>query len=355
MSADRPHPLMSPRNRHPMYHDVFGADLPVMAAPMAGGPSTPALVAAAATAGSFGFLAGGYRTADELSQQMGDVRRHTDRFGVNLFVPSVIPIDATTYRAYRDRLAGIADRYAVELPLDPRLDDDNWLDKLDAVLEAPPRVVSFTFGIPDVSIVKAFHRAGITLAQTVTSVEEATLAEEAGMDLLVVQAPPAGGHSGTLTPDRALAEVSLPPLLGQIAVRVSLPMIGGGGVGHAADVSAALDAGAIAVSVGTALLLAPEAGTSPTHRRALARFASRATTITRAFTGRPARGIRNAFTDAHPDAPLGYPAIHHLTQPIRRAASAAGEAENLHLWAGTAFDKAVAQPVAVTLTELARF
>lgn len=336
-----------------MLREVFGAELPVFAAPMAGGPTTPALVAAAAAAGSFGFLAGGYRSAHGLAQQIAETRRSTDRFGVNLFVPQRIPIDATTYQLYRDRLSATADRYNVALPAQPRMDDDGWLDKLDVLLAAPPPVVSFTFGVPDMAAINALHRAGATLAQTVTSVEEAALAQHAGIDLLVVQGPEAGGHSGTLTPEQPLTDLTLPQLVSQIAARVALPILAGGGIGAARDVRAALSAGASAVAVGTALLLAPEAGTSPTHRQALVGFGARPTTMTRAFTGRPARGIRNEFIDAHPDAPLGYPAIHHLTQPIRRAAATAGAAEDLHLWAGTAFTSTVARPVADTLTDLA--
>lgn len=336
-----------------MRSDVFGADLPVFAAPMAGGPTTPALVSAATSVGSFGFLAGGYRTADDLAQQIAETRLATEQFGVNLFVPPGIPIDATAYHRYRDRLLPLAERYQVELPADPRADDDAWAAKLEVLLAAVPSVVSFTFWIPEATALAALRRAGAALAQTVTSVDEARQAADAGMDLLVVQSPQAGGHSGTLTPQRTLTDISLPVLVGQIAGAVALPIVAGGGVGSADDVRAALAAGADAVAVGTALLLAPEAGTSPTHRRALTELTDRETTITQAFTGRPARGIRNAFIDAHPDGPLGYPAIHHLTQPIRRAAAAAGVVEDLHLWAGTAFTHAVARPAAETLTALA--
>ncbi|MGN6723034.1 MAG: nitronate monooxygenase [Marmoricola sp.] len=333
--------------------DLLGAELPVLAAPMAGGPTTPELVAAAATAGSFGFLAAGYRTPTDLEAQLKATRAHTDRFGVNLFVPQPSVIDATTYHAYRDRLAPLADYYDVELPAEPVADDDHWLDKIDVLLAAPPPLVSFTFGIPDLAVANALRRAGVTLAQTVTTAEEAALAEESGMDVLVVQAPGAGGHSGTFTPERPLAEISLPQLVSQVSARTTLPIIAGGGVGSSDDVQATLAAGAAAVAVGTALLLATEAGTSATHRHALKGFGDRPTTITRAFTGRNARGIRNDFIDRHPDAPFGYPELHHLTQPIRRAAASAGEAENLHLWAGTGFGSIVERPAAETLLALA--
>jgi NAD(P)H-dependent flavin oxidoreductase YrpB (nitropropane dioxygenase family) len=335
--------------------DLFGAEVPVIAAPMAGGPTTPELVAAATAVGSFGFLAAGYRSPTDLQTQIDATRRHTDRFGVNLFVPRSSGIDAAVYRAYRDLLAPLADRYDVELPAEPLIDDDHWLDKVDILLAAPPSVVSFTFGIPDAATAEALRRAGVTLAQTVTSAEEAALAEEAGMDLLVVQAPGAGGHSGTFTPERALAAITLPQLVSQVAARSELPIVAGGGVATAADVQAALSAGAVAVAVGTALLLAPEAGTSATHRQALRELTDRPTTLTHAFTGRTARGIRNAFIDRHVDAPFGYPELHHLTQPIRRAAAAAGDAENVHLWAGTGFASIVERTASETLLALADY
>lgn len=332
---------------------IFGADLPVFAAPMAGGPTTPELVGAAVGAGGFGFVAGGYRTPVELADQIAATRIHTDRFGVNLFVPNPVPIDLAIYHAYRARLLPVAEQLGVELPREPRTDDDYWLDKLDVLLAAPPTVVSFTFGLPDIFAIRALKRAGVTLAQTVTSPEEAALAEAAGIDVLVVQAPTAGGHSGTFTPERPLSDISLPELVAQIAARSSLPIIAGGGIGTSADVHEALTVGAVAVSVGTALLLAPEAGTSATHRQALTDLAERPTTITLSYTGRPARGIRTQFIDDYPDAPLGYPALHYLTQPIRRAAAARGDAENVHLWAGTGFAHATAQPAADTLRQLA--
>lgn len=335
--------------------EMFGAELPIFAAPMAGGPTTPSLVVAAANAGGFGFLAGGYLTTEDLAAQITATRARTESFGVNLFVPGGMPVDDAAYRSYRARLAPIADHYGVELPERPVAGDDEWHTKVDLLVEVAPPVMSFTFAIPDVDTIRRLHQAGVVLAQTVTSSDEAMLADEAGMDALVLQAPAAGGHSGTLMPGSSVLDTPLPDLVRQVAARTALRLIAGGGIASANDVEAALTAGASAVSVGTALLLAPEAGTSPTHRRALTELRERSTTITHAFTGRPARGISNTFISEHLDAPLSYPAIHFLTQPIRRAAAAAGEAENVHLWAGINFAKALEQPAAETLRQLADY
>jgi NAD(P)H-dependent flavin oxidoreductase YrpB (nitropropane dioxygenase family) len=196
---------------------------------------------------------------------------------------------------------------------------------------------------------------GALLVQTVTSLDEARLAAAAGFDALAVQGDQAGGHYGTLTPREARPSVPLTDLVASIAAAVGLPLIGAGGLARPEDVAAVIRAGAQAVSVGTVLLRADEAATSATHRAALADPDARGTVVTHAFTGRPARAIANAFTDAYDgSAPFGYPALHHLTSAMRRAAAAAGDADRVHLWAGTGFRAATAEPAATILERLAQ-
>jgi NAD(P)H-dependent flavin oxidoreductase YrpB (nitropropane dioxygenase family) len=329
-----------------------GAELPIIAAPLAGGPTTPEFVLAAARAGALGFLAAGYKTAAQFADELETVRTSTSTFGVNLFAPNPVPVDTAAYDAYRAELQSDADRYGVDLPATPREDDDCWQDKIDLLLANPVPIVSFTFGIPSDAALAALRRAGSTLVQTVTSPDEARQAAEAGVDALAVQASAAGGHWGTLTPDRVPPARSLRDLLREIDV--DLPMIAAGGIGDAAQVAATINAGAVAAMVGTVLLLAPEAGTSDAYRAALTGV-DRATIVTRAFTGRPARALRNQFTEAHDaHAPAGYPALHYLTSPIRKAAAANQNPEYVNLWAGTGHRNARAQPVGTTLRELAR-
>jgi NAD(P)H-dependent flavin oxidoreductase YrpB (nitropropane dioxygenase family) len=324
----------------------LGATSPVVAAPMAGGPTTPELVLAAAGAGSLGFLAGGYLGADALGEQLARVRTETDLYAVNLFAPNPVPVERSAYAAYRDLIRAEAKRYDVELPPEPVEDDDSWRDKVDLLVEHPAPVVSFTFGIPDASALAALRGVGSLLVQTVTSGDEARRAHQAGIDALAVQASAAGGHSGTLTPDRIPADRPLPDLVAEVRAAVSLPVLGAGGIASAADVAALLAAGADAAVVGTALLLADESGASAAHRAGLLDH-DRETAVMRAWTGRPARGLRNAFSDTYDAAaPAGYPALHHLTRPIRRAAGAAGESERVNLWAGTGFRAARQEPVA---------
>ena len=333
----------------------LGTDVAVYAAPMAGGPTTPALVAAAADAGSFGLLGAGYLSAGELGTQLAEVRRRTSNFGVNLFTSDPVLVDRAEYDRYRTLLLAEAERFGASLPETPLEDDDHWRDKVDVLLDAPVPLVSFTFAIPDAAARTALRGAGSVLAQTVTSVEEARAAADAGIDVLVVQAASAGGHSGTFTPQRLPEFVPLPELVARIGDALRLPVVAGGGVAGADDVAAAVHAGAEAVQVGTALLLAAEAGTSAPYRAALAGADRGDPVITRAFTGRPARGLRNTLLDTYgASAPLGYPAVHHLTRPIRRASAAAGNPEFVNLWAGTGYRAATGRPAGEILRTLAR-
>lgn len=328
-------------------------DAPILAAPMAGGPSTPELVTAAAAAGGLGFLAGGYRTAAQLAVQIVAVRATTSTFGVNLFAPNPIPVDPVAYAQYAARLAERAEQLGVTLPARPVEDDDGWADKLDLLTTDPVPLASFTFGLPPAGAVRALQRAGSAVAQTVTGPAEARAAQAAGVDLLIVQSAAAGGHSAVFDPSTRPPDRTLPDLVREIAAATRLPLIAAGGLVAPAQVAAALRAGAAAVMVGTALLLADEAGTSAVHRAAIAGRPG-PTVVTRAFTGRPARALPNEFLRRFDDgAPPGYPALHHLTAPVRRAAAAAGDPEWVHLWAGTGHRRAPAGPAADILRRLA--
>lgn len=338
----------------PLFSDL-GVSNPVLAAPMAGGPGTPALVTAAASAGSLGFLAGGYKTPEQLADDIAAARAGTDRFGVNLFAPNPLPVDEAEYQAYASRIQAEGDLYGLDLVAVPiREDDDYWQDKVDLLLGAHVPVVSFTFAPPDRTVIDAFRRSGSVVVQTVTSVDEARQAADGGVDVLAVQGAAAGAHYGTFTPRDMPPALDLPDLVAAVAAAVDLPVIAAGGLATPSDVTGVRAAGAAAVMVGTALLRSHESGASEPHKAALADGRRTQTVQTRAFTGRPARGLRNLFTERHDSAaPYGYPAVHHLTSPLRRAAAAAGEAETINLWAGTGFQHARTEPAASALDRLA--
>jgi NAD(P)H-dependent flavin oxidoreductase YrpB (nitropropane dioxygenase family) len=311
------------------------------------------MVVAAARAGALGLLAAGYKTPDTVRAEMAAVRDASVAFGVNLFAPNPVPIERDAYRRYAHAVQREADRFGLHLPADPVDDDDAFGAKVDLLLADPVPVVSFTFGLPGADVIRALQKAGTTVVQTVTSVPEAEAAAAAGADMLALQASVAGGHSGTFTPERLPAPVPLTDLVAQVTGAVRLPVIAAGGLATAGDVAAVLGAGAAAVAVGTVLLRAEESGASATHRAALTDPLRTETVLTRAFTGRPARGLRNRFIDEfESQAPLGYPAIHHLTSPLRKAAAAAGEADLVHLWAGTGYRHAGEKPTATILAEL---
>ncbi|GAA1657162.1 oxidoreductase [Mycolicibacterium murale] len=331
----------------------LGLDIPVIAAPMAGGATTPAMVIAAAEAGGVGFVPAGYKAVDALQADITAVRQASVPFGVNVFAPNPVPISPADYRAYAAQVQREADRFGVTLPAEPKDDDDAWAAKIDLLLSDPVPVASFTFGLPDTATISALQKQGTVVIQTVTTAEEARVAAAAGVDLLAVQASVAGGHSGTLTPSRPPTEVPIGELITQVTHAVDTPVIAAGGITSSAAVAAALHSGASAVAVGTLLLLADESGASATHQAALQDPARTETVLTRAFTGRPARGLRNSFIDTFEShAPLGYPAIHHLTSPLRKAAAAAGVADDVHLWAGTGYRQARRAPTAAILTAL---
>jgi nitronate monooxygenase len=311
---------------------------------MGGGPSTPALAAAVSGAGGIGFLAAGYRTPEAVREDIREVRARTERpVGVNLFVPSPPGDVGESVERYAEALRGEAERYGVALG-DPRHDDDGWRDKLTLLAEERVAVVSFTFGCPEASIVDELRRAGAAVWVTVTTVSEAVVAERAGADALVVQGMEAGGHRASFDDD-APGDIGLLALVRLVAAAVDLPLVATGGIGDGRGVAAVLAAGADAAALGTAFMLTPEAGTSSTHRGAVARDTP--TALTRAFTGRTARGIVNRFLVEHDaDAPSAYPEVHHLTAPTRAAARDAGDAEGFHLWAGQAHALAEELPAA---------
>lgn len=344
------------------------AALPIICAPMAGGPTTPALVAEVGRAGGLGMLAAGYLTAETLDGLVADVEsRGPWAYGVNLFLSGVDACadpDGTAARqaveAYRTELVLEARRHGVEVG-EPRFTDEAVDEKLDVLSRYRPGLVSFTFGDPGRVLVERVHSAiGATVAVTVTSVGEARAAVRSGADALIAQGIEAGGHRGLWFDDPS-AEAGGPATPTAELVRSicadpatgAVPVVAAGGVSDGAGVRSMLALGAVGAQLGTAFLCADEAGTGPAHRQALLERTFRDTVVTRAFSGRSARSLRNGLALRHPDAPAVYPQVHHMTKPIRAAASAAGVADDINLWAGTGWRSVVAAPAADVMARLA--
>jgi nitronate monooxygenase len=312
---------------------------PVVVAPMAGGPSTPALVIAAARAGALGFLAAGYKTPDAMAAEIAAVRAATaEPFGVNVFVPGTPAADAPAIAGYLGSLA--ADVEAVGASLgEASWDDDAFDEKIAVLLADPPPLVSFTFGCPPSTLISALSDAGCLVAVTVTDPAEAAIAAGAGASALCVQGAEAGAHRGTFALDAAIGhEHALLSLIGEVATVTSLPQLAAGGI------MGPLAAGAAAVQCGTAFLRCPESGAHPLYKDALADPRYTITTVTRAFSGRWARGLVNGFIAGHGDAPAAYPEINNATRPLRAAAARAGDTERMSLWAGQGYRAARDRP-----------
>lgn len=323
-------------------------DRPVVVAPMAGGPSTPGLVAAAAKAGALGFVAAGYRAAAAVRADIDAVVAATDEpFGVNLFVPGRPAADAAALTRYVAELAAEGRRLGTEVG-EPSWTDDDWAAKIADLTARPVPVVSFAFGCPDAGVISALRDAGTLVWITVTDVSEAAVAASAGADGLVAQGIEAGAHRGSFGNDVSSDGTGLRLLDLVAAVRAvtDLPVVAAGGVMSAGDVAAALAAGAVAVQCGTAFLRCPESGAHPAHKAALADPGFEQTAVTRAFSGRPARGLLNDFMRAHRDVPAAYPEINNATRPLRAAAAKAGDVHRMSLWAGEGFRRATELPVA---------
>ncbi|MEV0075864.1 nitronate monooxygenase [Nocardia neocaledoniensis] len=323
--------------------------VPIVAAPMAGGPTTPELVAAVSAAGGFGQLAAGYLAADAMAAQIAATRAATTApFGMNLFAPGPVA-EPADYAAYLAELG-------VDHPLGtPKHDTDAWADKLDLLVADPIAVVSTTFGCPTAVEVDRLHAVGTEVWVTVTSPAEALIALDAGADALIAQGAEAGGHRASFLDDPAEDPLDPPGLLTLLQLLTAVtarPIIAAGGIATGAALAAVLAAGAAAGQLGTAFLRCPEAGTNAVHRAAIG--SAEPTMLTRAFTGRRARGIRNSFLEAHTaTAPAAYPEIHYATAPLRAAARAAGNSDDVNLWAGQAHSLTREQSAGELVAELA--
>jgi nitronate monooxygenase len=320
---------------------------PVVVAPMAGGPSTPELVVAASCAGALGFLAAGYKTAAAMRAEMDAVTAGGgEPFGVNVFVPGAPAADPAALESYLAGLAADAAQLGASLG-EPDWNDDDWDAKIAALLARPPALVSFTFGCPGQNVISALQAAGSVVLVTVTQPREAAMAAARGADGLCAQGPGAGAHRGTFSDERRDGpDYPLPHLVRDVAGVTGLPVIAAGGIMNGQDAAAALAGGAAAVQCGTAFLRCPESGAHPVYKAALADPGLTRTDVTRAFSGRPARGLVNRFMLDHPDAPCAYPEINNATRPLRAAAAAAGDADRMSLWAGTGFRAATERPAA---------
>jgi len=334
----------------------LGLEYPIIQAPMAGF-STPEMCIAVSDAGGLGFIATASAPADEVAQASAVVRERTRKpYGINLFAP-VPQLEAVNAKAAVDRVAGYYAELGLPRPELPGPVAGDFDRQFEAVLESGAAVLSFTFGLLPERCILAAKARGMLVAGTATTVNEARLLKAAGVDAIVAQGSEAGAHRGTFDVPFERAMVGTMALVPQVADATGLPVIAAGGIGDGRGIAAILMLGADAAQPGTAFLLCDESAAPEAHKVAIEAAQEDETRVTRAYSGRPARGIVNRFMDevegGSADAVLPYPQQNALTRLLRAEAARQGRPEFLALWAGQAMGLARREPAAATVRRLA--
>jgi nitronate monooxygenase len=320
---------------------------PILQGPFGRGGSTPLLVATVSNAGGLGGFGANELSPDELIKVVSEIRALTDKpFNMNLWVSTFDEggdkLDATAHRPLIELLTP----FYRELEIDPLAFADtkqnsarNFNEQVDALIAAKPAVFSFVFGIPSDEILRRCRNEGIITAGAASTVDEAMLLEEAGVDIVIASGFEAGGHHSAFLRPAEESQIGTFALVPQIADAVKIPVVAAGGIADGRGVAAALTLGADAAQIGTAFLACDESGASDAHRQLLFKENARTTGLSRAFTGRLARGMQNKFANqmkSHENDFAPYPAHSWIIAPLRAAALAQGRLDLVGLWAGQA-------------------
>ena len=334
----------------------LGVQYPVFQGPMGGGPSTPELVAAVSNAGGLGSVGAAYLTPDGIVDAIRRIKALTDKpFQVNLFAGGwevKLPSDT---KPMLDVLAEIHAELELPPPALPTLPADPFPTQLEAVLDAGVPIFSFTFGILNKGEIARLRKRGIVTIGTATTAQEARLLADTGVDAVVAQGAEAGAHRGTFAGPFESSMIPALELVRQIRAVSEIPVIVAGGMMDGRDIASALENGASAAALGTAFLPCPECGTSPAHKQAVLRATKDTTVITRAFSGRPARGLQNDFINrllGKENIILSYPLQNALTRTMRTEAARRGASKFLSLWAGTGVARAREMPAGELVKQL---
>ncbi len=328
-----------------------------MQAPLAGGGDTPELVAAVSNSGGLGFIGAAYLTPEQIVAAANQVRAKTSRpFGANLFAPLPVPPAPETAAALQ-RVSPYYEELGLPAPSLTAPSPSAFDEQLRASLESGASAFSFTFGLLPPRVIDAIRERGLFLIGTATTVAEAVALEKSGVDAVVTQGSEAGGHRGTFAGSFESGMVGNISLVPQVADAVSIPVVASGGIMDGRGIAAALALGASAVQMGTAFLTCKESGVPEAYRKAILSTREDQTRVTRAFSGRPARGISNRFMDEIEHAPesiLPFPWQNNLTRSLRREAARQDRAEFLSLWSGQGTRLARRQSAAELIERLAR-
>jgi nitronate monooxygenase len=328
----------------------LGIEHPILLAPMAGAGGTPELAAAVSNAGGLGAWGGAYSKPEEIAATIRRMRTLTRRpFSINLFAGGCQTEYSIDPQPMLEIVGAAHAQLGLPPPVLPAPSADPFGAQLEAVLEARPAAFSFTFGIPSPAQIAALKARGIAVTGTATTVAEARLLEQAGVDAIAAQGAEAGAHRGSFAAPFEDSMVSMATLVRDICGSVALPVIASGGIMDGRDVAAALRLGAAAVQLGTAFLPCPESGAPAAYKRALLAAKTDTAVITRAFSGRPARGLANGFiamVAGKEGAILPFRQQNDLTRPMRNEAGKQGAPDFISLWAGQGVTRSRAMPAA---------
>ncbi len=315
---------------------------PIIQAPMAGGITTSKLVAAVSNSGGLGMIGAGYLTPAQLREQIREVKQLTlNHFGVNLFVPNEFNVQKEKIEFSAQLLQPIRSQLNIEKDQSEIPNSQSYLksfyEQVSVLMEEEVPMCSFTFGIPPESVITELKKQQIILIGTATTVNEAVEVEKSGMDFVVVQGCEAGGHRGNFLNGHQESLIGLMSLIPQAVDAVKIPVIAAGGIMDGRGLTASLSLGAKGVQMGTAFLTCVESGAHPLHKDAILHSTEDKTALTRAFSGKWARGIKNQFIsemDEYETSFPDYPVQNSLTQPIRKVSALQNNPEYMSLWSG---------------------
>ncbi|HAU1639030.1 TPA: DUF561 domain-containing protein [Legionella pneumophila] len=323
---------------HPKLAERLGIQFPIIQAPMAGGATTPELVAAVSNSGGLGSLGAGYMKPDEIRQAIIKIRQLTSKpFAVNLFIPEAHHATPEQIQKACDDISLCCTELNIEISPVSKPYSQSFVDQMQILIEEKIPVFSYAFGTLEPMWIKHLKENATFLIGTATTINEAKILEASGIDAIVAQGSEAGGHRGTFIGNAEDALIQLSDLIPQIIEKIQIPVIAAGGIMNGKGIVSAMNAGAAGVQIGTAFLSCFEAGITYKYKQTLLSQQQDNTVLTRAFSGKLARGIRNKFItcmDKRKINILDYPIQNALTQVMRQKAREKDNIDFMSLWAG---------------------
>ena len=320
--------------------EKLGIEIPILLAPMAGGPTTPELVTAVSEGGGFGQFGAAYLDGDAIRHMAKTLKASSNKsFGINLFIPEDPPFTGEQAAAAKEAVRKYFEQFGLPVPETVTNMMPDFEQQILSVIESGIRLCSFHLGLAPQTSISALKRAGVITVASVTSVAEGRQAEKLGIDFIIAQGGEAGGHRGTWIGKWEDSMTGTLSLVAQLTANVSTPVIAAGGIMDGRGMAAAMALGAAGVQMGTAFLSCPEAGVNQQYKKALLSAKDDTTTVTETFSGRPARGLRNRFISEMEmsDAKiLPFPLQNQLTSGLRKAAAEAKNTDFMSMWCGQA-------------------